>query len=405
MRLEAENLLKYCENLVFKENSELLLWALLDIYRDLNNKSKIMGTLNILEKGLANKKYYSNNAFSSSYLSDVYFALEYYKKSREHSKNVFIYFDKIEEADQRKQLLMNYLDDFEKKPNYEVLSQDKDIIDILRKNAIYDAKDIISNDKFIEEFYARRVLEFCINHDHFDIAQEIVNRMDKRDGNLFFYKDYYYYFLGEKYLEYPGESFIKESSECVDRITRYKSLKLDLLVNIAEKFKIPYYKKELLEIILKVDGLLKEIKADLDFEKNDIAMTGFIIKPAPEGRIALYLIKVGLLQEAFKWIDKIKGLYERSEILYKAVLTLVTRYPINYSLEILKNYELAPNFKAQIISKIAAKYLIDGNNLESEKMFKQAIDIGVSSAEINIKAILNDYISAKKYKCLVIPED
>lgn len=336
-------------------------------------------------------------------LGKTFFILEDYEQAAELIKNSF----SIENCIKNKERKLTFLSELISSETriYEKFQFDIDQVQkILIGNVVYIRRNYKFNDPILVEMYNRQILELLILSGRFETAKEIALKLDETSENsdarkIFDFQDYFYYYLGVEYLRDP--SLIGNAIQCVERITHHKSLKFNLLMEIMKR----YMKKETSNIFLKLSRkaifLLNEINTDRSSIDEDWGTIGFPIKPHPEGEISLCLIKMGFQDEAFKILEKIVNKNVKSVLLYEFAQHNLREKNIDSARMILRRYNINAPIKALIISKIAAKFMVDGNDEEGSNMFKNALDLMIKSEPGLIDIVLDDYLNAKKFHRII----
>ena len=106
-------------------------------------------------------------------------------------------------------------------------------------------------------------------------------------------------------------------------------------------------------------------------------------------------LRKGFAKKALDVIEKVEYNPTKSILIYEVAQLLIRQYNSDLAKKLLGNYQPEPFSRAYIMSKIAARLLIDSKSQQSNVMFKKAIDILLTSDIGDLEVIFNDYYYAK----------
>lgn len=255
-----------------------------------------------------------------------------------------------------------------------MLIQIKDFEKILIENIDFSKKEI-------NPAYSKDVIEYLVKKGKFKKAEEISLRLDKQfrtPESSVFYLDYFYFFTAKEYLR-VRETRIK-ALDFEKKIKNHSHLRLKLLLEYADVLDPTEDEEEFFKIINQI--LQTEIKNK--WEKDEFL-----------GDISMLCLKKGFAKKALNIIEKVEYNPTKSILIYEVAQLLVSQYNSDLAKNLLGNYQPEPFSRAYIISKIAARLLIDSKSQQSNEMFKKAIDILLTSDIGDLEVIFNDYYYAK----------
>lgn len=385
---EVDELLKEYEDFAFSSNGNFL--SRLNVFEDYFNLKMYENADNVLikiEKEIDTIKNNVDKADRFIKLSSLMFEIEDFKKADEFLIKSLYYCNNISDKYSKVKCLVNFLKSIDWSYLYSSASNINSFEDILLKNIDFDGSNIIESS--IGNIYNNEVIKFLIKNGNILKARVIAEKLDiidkKMNNNYCFrYLDCYHYYLGEKYLE--SKNMKLKALSLSKRIQCTPMKKLELLLKIAEFYFEKNYEEKYFEIINEASL----ISINNNQEKDDFL-----------GKIAMGYLKAGYINEALELTEKISYLATKSALIYEIAQTLICNCRIELIRKILEEYEIDKNFRAYIISKIGAKFMIEGKEKESEEMFKKSIDLAMTTDTGSIEIILNDYLNAKKYKRII----
>jgi hypothetical protein len=255
-----------------------------------------------------------------------------------------------------------------------MLIQIKDFEKILIENIDFSNEEI-------NPAYSKDVIGYLVKKGKFKKAEKISLRLDKQfrtPESSVFYLDYFYFFTAKEYLR-VRETRIK-ALDFVKKIKNHSRLRLKLLLEYADVLDPTEDEEEFLKII---DQILKtEIKNK--WERDEFL-----------GDISMLCLRKGFTKKALDIIEKVEYNPTKSILIYEVAQILIRQYNSDLAKNLLGNYQPEPFSRAYIMSKIAARLLIDSKFQQSNEMFKKAIDILLTSDIGDLEVIFNDYYYAK----------
>jgi len=237
------------------------------------------------------------------------------------------------------------------------------------------------------DVFNKEVLKFLVIKGQYEKAREIAYKLDagnenQRINNVSFYKDYYYYYLGQKYLKSNITKIRSKELGIAERIQKNDMLKIELLLDIAESYDSDEPNGQALEIVNRARPILIEDK----WERDEAL-----------GKIAMFCIKIGNYKTALQIIERVDYHRTRSALIFEVAQSNIRECKVHLAKQLIDRYEPDITFKAYIVSKIAAKLMVDGKENEAEEMFKKAIDLILAANSGSLEVILKDYFYAREY--------
>jgi tetratricopeptide (TPR) repeat protein len=306
--------------------------------------------------------------------------IQKYEIAQKYFEKTFYSCIKISDRDERIRCLLSFLKNSDNIFIFNRLSQIKDIDITLIENIDF------SFDDSSDEIYNRYVIKFLIQKGQFKKAEEITLRLDKQERTLqlpessLLYWDYFYYFIGKEYLKLSETR--EKSLDFEKKIKNNSNLRIELLLEFLESLDPIENEEEFLEII---DWALQiEIRNKL---KKDSTL----------GKIAFFCIKAGNVKKALEIIEKVENKTSKSVLIYEVAQIYIREYNIGLAKKIISKYYLDTDIKAYILSKIAAKLMVQSKHKKSDEMFKKAIDLILNKDVGSLEYIFMDYFYASKY--------
>jgi len=256
-------------------------------------------------------------------------------------------------------------------------------VNIIKRKVFFESGEMKQNSENKFRNLNKAIIRFLIQINKLIEAKSIAKKLDKTDNeskNM----DYYFFCLGKKFSE--SYFYLPASITIVDNI-KDKVLKIELLLEIAERFYKIGNVQEFNEIMNRTSGLLIE-------GKNDV----YIVGKAKE--IALVWLEAGYPEKALEIIKYEKDEHDRSKIIYDIAQVFAINYKIQFAEKLADRVN---NFyKGLILSKVAARKMCNGQYNEAIENFKRSVHILLEKrSECFIGYIFRDYLNAKIYNKVV----
>jgi hypothetical protein len=387
---EAEQLLRQYEYFAFgREGNFFDMIELLKEFYDLDRKEKFKKTLLKIEDQINNLDDYCEKAGLSIRLSQMLFKLEDFENADKHIKNAYLFCKKIGDKNTKIKCFVELLKSGESIFINDSLRNIPGLEKSLIQNIMLD-KNKLKNKSWTDVFN-REVIKFLVRKGKYAKAKEIAHKLDAENekqsrNDVYFYKDYYYYYLGEKCLKSNEMKIGSKALNVAKRIQQHMMLKIELLLDIAESYDNDELNGQALEIV----NLASQILIKDKWERDEAL-----------GKIVMFCIKAGYYKMALKIIGKVDYHRTKSALIFEVAQSNIRECNVHLAKQLIDRYEPDITFKAYIISKIAAKLMVDGKKNEAEEMFKKAIDLLMAAHSGSLEVILKDYFYAQKYGRLI----
>jgi hypothetical protein len=385
---EAEYLLKDYESIAFDNGGDFFFMdKLVKKYFSLNRKNKTMEAVSKMKKYIDRMKDKPGKIERLIEFSQLLFNIEQFETAIKKVRQAFDTTIKIEDKDKRLKCFIELLKLAEQVFYDALFFNLPEFEEQLIKNVVYSPEEVKRYQW--SDTYNKNVIKFLVRKGDYKKANEISSKLDslnKKDDlpDDILYKDYFYYYLGRKYLE--TKEMQTRVLDIAGRIQETPLLKIGLFLGVAEAYDNSVYNEETIEIV----NQASEVHIDGVWEKDEAL-----------GKTAMFCIKTGYYTKALETIERVAYHTNRSALIFEVAQAYIRERSTHAARQLIDKYEIDSDFKAYALSKIAAKLVMNSQEEEAETMFKKAIDLVMQSDVGDLELIFNDYYYARVHGRLV----